>query len=184
LRCARCGLIFVDHIKPPDKIYRAYDGGNLKAWRRKLVAPIRGFSQVRNFDKSMARANRIFDFVASLYANHPPYPTWLDVGCNKGFLLAAAIVHAWNVYGVELVPELMIPFQKKFKAFANNIYSERFIDVQTHFKDNTFDVISAIDVIEHFEAPRLDMRGIYRILKPGGLFLAQTPDGAAKQAAA
>jgi len=184
--CSRCGLIFVDNVKPPDKLYHAYDGGRLKAWRRKLVAPLRGFTHVRNFDKSMARAKRIFEFVVSLnsqtgslrYAN----PIWLDIGCNKGFLLAAAVAHGWQVYGVELVPELMRPFQRKFKPFAGNIFSQRFIDVQTQFNDDTLDVISAIDVIEHFEEPRRDVSGIYRILKPGGLFVVQTPDGTAKQA--
>ncbi len=182
LRCSRCGLIYVDNVQPTAKLYHAYDGGMLKAWRRKVVVPFRGFTQVRNFDKCMARANRIFDFVASLCTNHQAPPTWLDVGCNKGFLLAAAIAHGWNVYGVELVPELMVPFQRKFKPFAGNIFSQRFIDVQTQFNDNFFNVISAIDVIEHFEEPRRDMSGIYRILQPGGLFVAQTPDGAAPQA--
>ncbi|MGH7453114.1 MAG: class I SAM-dependent methyltransferase [bacterium] len=182
LRCSHCGLIYVDNMQPTAKLYHAYDGGLLKAWRRKAVAPFRGFTQVRNFDKSMARANRIFDFVVSHYSKPRANPTWLDIGCNKGFLLATAIAHEWNVYGVELVPELMMPFQRKFKPFANNIFSQRFIDVQTQFRDNTFDVISAIDVIEHFEEPRRDMSGIYRILKPGGLFIAQTPDGVAPQA--
>jgi len=184
VRCSRCGLIFVDDIKPPDKLYHAYDGGMLKAWRRKLVAPLRGFTQVRNFDKSMTRANRIFDFVAAQNKTLPPNPAWLDIGCNKGFLLAAAVARGWQVYGVELVPELMRPFQRKFKRFADNIFAQRFIDVQTQFNDNTVDVISAIDVIEHFEDPRRDMSGIYRILKPGGLLVAQTPDGAAPQAGA
>jgi len=189
LRCSHCGLIFVDRIKPPDKLYHAYDGGFLKAWRRKLVAPFRGFTLVRNFDKSMARANRIFDFVVSLHhvpsqtgSLHYASPTWLDIGCNKGFLLAAAVTHGWQVYGVELVPELMIPLQRKFKQFAGNIFSKRFIDVQANFTGNTFDVISAIDVLEHFEEPRRDASAIYRLLKPGGLFVAQTPDGAVKQA--
>ena len=189
LRCTQCGLIFVDNIKSPDKLYHAYDGGLLKAWRRRLVAPLRGFTHVRNFEKSMARANRIFDFVISLnrvssQTGSLRYvgPTWLDIGCNKGFLLAAALAQNWQVYGVELVPELMVPFQRKFKQFANNIFSKRFIEVQANFAENTFEVISAIDVIEHFEEPRRDMSGIYRMLKPGGLFVAQTPDGAAKQA--
>jgi SAM-dependent methyltransferase len=182
LHCSRCGLVFVDNIKPPAKLYHAYDGGRLKAWRRKLVAPFRGFTHVRNFDKSMARANKIFNFVAANYANQQVKPNWLDIGCNKGFLLAAAMAQDWQVYGVELVPELMIPFQRKFKQFANNIFSKRFIDVQAQFPDNTFDVISAIDVIEHFEEPRRDMHSIYRLLKSGGLFVAQTPDGAAPQA--
>jgi SAM-dependent methyltransferase len=182
LRCPRCGLIFVDDIQPAGKLYHAYDGGPLKAWRRKVVAPFRGFAHVRNFDKSMTRAHRIFDFVSSRYPPQHGQPAWLDVGCNKGFLLAAAIAHEWNVYGVELVPELMAPFRRKFGKFAGNVFSQRFIDVQTQFYDNTFDVISAIDVIEHFEEPRRDVSSIYRILKPGGLFVAQTPDGAAPQA--
>jgi SAM-dependent methyltransferase len=183
VRCSRCGLIFVDEIKPPDKLYHAYDGGRLKAWRRKLVAPLRGFSQVRNFDKSMTRAQGIFDFVISQAGSlRHADPKWLDIGCNKGFLLAAAAAHGWQVYGVELVPELMRPFQRKFQQFAGNIFSQRFIDVQTQFDDNTFDVISAIDVIEHFEEPRRDMSGIHRILKAGGLLVAQTPDGGAQQA--
>jgi len=174
LRCSRCGLIFVDAINPPDQLYHAYDGGLFKAWRRKLVAPFRGFTQVRNFGKSMARAKRIFDFVASMYTTHHQNPTWLDIGCNKGFLLAAAVAQGWQVYGVELVPELMRPFQRKFKSFANNIFSTRFIDVQANFSD--------IDVIEHFEEPRRDLSSIYRLLKPGGLFVAQTPDGSVPQA--
>lgn len=184
VRCSRCGLIFVDTIKPPDKLYHAYDGGRLKAWRRKLVAPWRGFTHVRNFDQSMARAQRIFDFVTAQNQTLPPQPSWLDIGCNKGFLLATAAAQGWQVYGVELVPELMQPFQRQFKQFAHNIFSQRFIDVQTQFNNDTFDVISAIDVIEHFEEPRRDLSGIYRILQPGGLFVAQTPDGAAKQAEA
>jgi SAM-dependent methyltransferase len=184
LRCSRCGLIFVDNIKPPDKLYHAYDGGRFKAWRRKLVAPLRGFTHVRNFDKSMARAQRIFDFVKPQCKNSQTNPSWLDIGCNKGFLLAAAAMQNWQVYGVELVPELMRPFQRRFKQFANNIFSQRFIEVQANFPDHAFNVISAIDVIEHFEEPRRDLSGVYRILQPGGLFVVQTPDGAAPQAGA
>lgn len=182
--CSQCGLIFVNTIKPPEKLYHAYDGGWLKAWRRKLVAPLRGFTHVRHFDKSMARATRIFDFVTAQKQTLSSPPRWLDIGCNKGFLLAAALVQHWQVYGVELVPELMQPFQRKFKSFADNIFSQRFIDVQSRFTDGTFEVISAIDVIEHFEEPRRDVSAIYRILQPGGLFVVQTPDGAAPQAGA
>jgi SAM-dependent methyltransferase len=182
LRCSRCGLIFVDNIQTTAKLYHAYDGGTWKAWRRKVAAPFRGFSHVRHFKKSMERANRIFEFAASFHEQSNHQPTLLDIGCNKGFLLAAAIAHAWNVYGIELVPELTIPFRKKFKPFANNIFSTRFIEAQAQFQDGAFDLITAIDVIEHFENPYDDMMNIHRILKAGGLFVIQTPDGAAKQA--
>jgi SAM-dependent methyltransferase len=39
-----------------------------------------------------------------------------------------------------------------------------------------FNAITAIDVIEHFEDPMRETAQIYRILKPGGVLLLQTPD--------
>jgi len=183
VRCSRCGLIYVDQVLPTAELYHAYDGGILKAWRRKIVAPFRGFAQVRGFAESMARADRIVDFVAGLRPNHQSQPSWLDIGCNKGFLLAAAIARGWDVHGIELVPELVVPFKRKYKRFAGNIHTQRFTDVQSRLPDHAFDVISAIDVIEHFEDPRSDLSGIRRILKPGGLLVVQTPDGAAAQTA-
>jgi SAM-dependent methyltransferase len=184
LRCSSCGLIYVDNVEPTTKLYRSYTGGAWKSWRRKLVAPFRGFSHVRHFTPSMERANRIFALASSLAGSRNHQPTLLDIGCNKGFLLAAAIAHSWNVYGVETVPELTVAFRRKFKQFAGQIFTTRFADVQARLEDNTFDVITAIDVIEHFEEPYSDMASIYRILKPGGFFVLQTPDGTARQAAA
>jgi SAM-dependent methyltransferase len=182
LRCSRCGLIFVDQIESREKLYRSYNGSNWKSLRRKLVAPLRGFSHVRNFAQSMARANRIFEFVLSISTPSSARPVLLDIGCNKGFLLAAAIARSWEVYGVELVPELTIPFRKKFKPYAHHVFAMRFIDAQARLEDETCDVVTAIDVIEHFEEPARDVSSIYRILKPGGLFVFQTPDGACVRA--
>lgn len=182
LRCSQCGLIFIDRLEPTEKLYKSYAGGSAKSWRRKVLAHVRGFTMVRNYRRSMARAQHIFKFIASNISSHRVQPTLLDIGCNKGFLLAAAIVHDWNVYGVEIVPELLIPFRRKFKQFANQVFPGRFVDAQQHFAENGFDAISAIDVIEHFEFPEHDMALIYRKLKPNGIFVAQTPDGGCEQA--
>jgi len=182
VRCSQCGLIFVDRVEPTEKLYKSYDGGSAKSLRRKLLAHVRGFAMVKNYQRSMDRATHIFKFIASNISNHRHQPVLLDIGCNKGFLLAAAIAHDWNVYGVEIVSELLLPFRRKFKLFANQVFSGRFVDAQLHFADNLFDAVTAIDVIEHFEAPEQDMKIIYRKLKPGGIFVAQTPDGGCEQA--
>ena len=184
MRCSQCGLIFVDRVESPEKLYKSYDGGSAKSLRRKLVAHLRGFTMVKNFQRSMDRATHIFKFIASNISNHRHQPALLDIGCNKGFLLAAAIAHDWNVYGVEIVPELLIPFRKRFKQFADQVFSGRFIDAQEHLNDNAFDAITAIDVIEHFESPEHDIAIIFRKLKTGGIFIAQTPDGGCEQARA
>ncbi|MBC7714915.1 MAG: class I SAM-dependent methyltransferase, partial [Rhizobacter sp.] len=43
------------------------------------------------------------------------------------------------------------------------------------FADNSFDVITCMDVIEHLENPEFVLREINRILKPGGRFLFHVP---------
>lgn len=184
VRCATCDLIFVDQVAPTSELYTAYDGGWWKAFRRKLTAPFRTFDQIPNLRKSMERAAAIFGFVAS----HAPKPqansTFLDIGCNKGFLLVQGIDAGYNVYGIELVDVLLEQFRRKYKRFAGQVYSGRFMDVQRSFGDAMFDIVTAIDVIEHLEDPNADFDTIFRILKPGGVFVIQTPDGDSAQAKA
>lgn len=176
LRCGGCGLLYVDEIEPAENLYKAYDGGFLKSLRRKLFMPFRGFSAARHFDRSMERAGRILGKVQSLGPAPAARPAWLDIGCNKGFLLSAAIAGGFEAWGVEIVPELILPFQRKFKRFADNIFPGRFSDIEGRFREGQFNVVTAIDVIEHFEDPGRDLSRISRILAPGGLFLFQTPD--------
>jgi SAM-dependent methyltransferase len=176
LRCPRCGLYFVDEIEPAEKLYRSYDGGFWKSLRRKIVSPWRGFSQVRHFRQSMKRAGDVFNFVRSQAPKQRPGKAWLDIGCNKGFLLATAANNGWQVYGVEIVPELTAPFRRKYKLFAVNIFSSGFAEAQAKLKDGLFNVVTAIDVIEHFQEPLRDIGHIYRVLAPGGLLVIQTPD--------
>ena len=174
LKCPGCGLIYVDSIEPPEKLYGSYDGGFLKSLRRKVFMPLRTFKGARHFNQSMDRARRVFDVIDSNWSG--PAGTFLDIGCNKGFLLAAAVEKGWNVYGIELVPELTIPFKKQFPQYAGQVFSQGFSEVQSQLQDGTFDAVSAIDVIEHFEDPRKAMEKIARLLKPEGLLLVQTPD--------
>lgn len=176
LRCGGCGLIHVDSVEPAEKLYRSYDGGFWKSLRRKWLMPLRSFSGARHFRESMGRAHRIFDQVLSLAAPQGPKPAFLDIGCNKGFLLAAALSHGWDVHGVEIVPELTLPFKRRYPQCASQIHSMDFKEAQAQWGDGVFDTVTAIDVVEHFEDPLQDVKNIHRIMKKGGILLIQTPD--------
>jgi 2-polyprenyl-3-methyl-5-hydroxy-6-metoxy-1,4-benzoquinol methylase len=59
-----------------------------------------------------------------------------------------------------------------------NIVLWRRLDLNgpTDFEDGCFDVITAIEVIEHLENPRAVAREWYRLLRRGGLVLLSTPN--------
>lgn len=44
------------------------------------------------------------------------------------------------------------------------------------YEDNTFDLVYSDNVMEHVQNPEPIFREVYRILKPGGLFLSKTPN--------
>jgi SAM-dependent methyltransferase len=178
LKCPECGLIYVDDIADWDVLYRAYDGGFWKSLRRSLVLPFRRFRHCRDFGKSMDRARGIIEFIRSRGIDESAGIDLLDVGCNKGFLLAAAIEQSWDVAGVEVVPELLVPFRREYPRYADRIISGKLDDARSVLDEEKFDVITAIDVLEHFEDPAATLGMIHSMLEPGGIFVIQTPDTA------
>lgn len=98
----------------------------------------------------------------------------LDVGCGTGVFLSMARARGWDVQGVELSP------------FAAQQARERLrLDVVTgmlrdgRFPNASFDVITMLDVFEHLPDPRSELRELFRVLRPGGVLLLDTPNARA-----
>ena len=183
LVCEACGLVYIDRLLQPEELYKAYSGDFLKSFRRKLFAPFRKFHQYRNFDEAMVRAGQIIDFTARQLGQANGKHQYMDIGCNRGYLLGIAHERGWNPHGVELVPELMAPFLNTYPQYRQQVFSERFEDVRKKYlQDDFFDVITGIDVVEHFEDVVADLAGIYAVLKPGGVVVLQTPDAGCDRA--
>lgn len=175
VQCNKCHLIYVDNFADNEKMYQAYTGGGFKSFRRKLFAPFRKMRSIKGYNHFLQRARDIFAF-ARKQTSSSGNRTYLDIGCNKGFLLTAAADEGCDVHGVELVTELIAPFCNTYPQFKDQVYSDKFQDVAQRFGDQHFDIITCIDVVEHFEDPLSDMKEVYRILKDDGVFVIQTPD--------
>ena len=93
----------------------------------------------------------------------------LDVGCERGFFLEAARRH-FEVYGVETNSNTAEQARRVGADVFNGTLRE------ANYPDAAFDVVTAFHVIEHVDSPRVQLQEMFRILKPGGLLVVETPN--------
>lgn len=92
---------------------------------------------------------------------------FLDIGCAAGQLVAQATELSIDAYGLELSNYALK------KATAGSFVQA---DAQSlPFKDMSFDVVSALEVVEHLPEPERAFQECYRVLKEDGILLLSTP---------
>jgi ubiquinone/menaquinone biosynthesis C-methylase UbiE len=107
-----------------------------------------------------------------LYAAYSVPGIWLDLGCGDGRVTAAwASEHATQYVGVDVAHPALAVLRDRGSE------SVRISDASTlPFADNTFSVVSCIEVLEHLFDPLGALREARRVLKPGGVVIATTPN--------
>jgi 2-polyprenyl-3-methyl-5-hydroxy-6-metoxy-1,4-benzoquinol methylase len=106
---------------------------------------------------------------------HGPYGMSLDFGCGSGVMLAFLAQHSQQVIAtdIDLVPLERV---KKYIPLAENI---QVLDAkQTAFsqlRPKSFDLINALDVLEHVDDLPGTLSGLLGLLKPGGQLVVSGP---------
>lgn len=96
----------------------------------------------------------------------------LDIGCGAGFLTNALALAGHKVTGVDISPNSLAIAKER-----DQTKSVQYIEADATllpFPDHSFDVICAMDFLEHIRTPRELIREVARLLKPGGLFFFHT----------
>ena len=93
----------------------------------------------------------------------------LDIGFGRGELLDWARDQGARTTGIEVIPELV----DNARARRHHVLSA--LDTCSE----PFDVITAIDVLEHLDIAQLVemLEAVARLLKPEGIFIARFPNG-------
>lgn len=91
---------------------------------------------------------------------------WCD-GCGSGLLLTEAATLGWRTVGVELDARVA-------EAVAQNT-GTTVVSRPAELPDGTADVVHLGDVIEHLTEMDRVLPDVLRLIKPGGLLLAQGP---------
>lgn len=96
----------------------------------------------------------------------------LDVGCGAGLLTNALALDGHKVSGIDL-SEQSLKLAKEKDATKTVCYQAANA-YQLPFPDGSFDVVTAMDILEHVENPGQLISEASRVLKKGGLFFFHT----------
>ena len=116
--------------------------------------------QVRDYRDSRA-------FLASRFENRG---TLLEVGCSLGYLLDYFRQDGWVPFGIE-------PHSGLCKYARKVLGIEVFQGLldEADIPPHSIDVVTMMHVIEHVPDPKAVLLDVFRILKPGGFFIVETP---------
>jgi 2-polyprenyl-6-hydroxyphenyl methylase / 3-demethylubiquinone-9 3-methyltransferase len=96
----------------------------------------------------------------------------LDIGCGGGFLTNALAQVGHDAVGVDLSNNSLKIAQAK-DATKKAVYIQADA-LHLPFPEKSFDVVCAMDLLEHVEQPAEVIREASRVLKKGGLFFFHT----------
>jgi len=151
VKCVRCGLVYQSPIPSGEEIIDAYDG----VVDERYVEERSG--RIETFGRDLAAVER-----------HERGGKLLDVGCHLGLFLEVARERGWDVTGVE-------PSHWSVEQARKGGLDVRHGTLETvHFPDETFDVVTMWDVVEHLPDPLGELKRMHRILRPDGLLALST----------
>jgi 2-polyprenyl-6-hydroxyphenyl methylase/3-demethylubiquinone-9 3-methyltransferase len=96
----------------------------------------------------------------------------LDVGCGGGFLSNRLARDGYHVTGIDLSQESLEVARR-----YDSTQSVRYLSADAYslpLEDASFDVVCAMDFLEHVDDPKKAIQEISRVLKPGGFFFFHT----------
>ncbi|OGH02447.1 MAG: hypothetical protein A2798_02200 [Candidatus Levybacteria bacterium RIFCSPHIGHO2_01_FULL_37_17] len=152
VKCLNCTHVFCSPI--PKNIYKNYED---------VVD-----SEYLKYTKSIRESAKI---ILPIIKKHVTSGLILDVGCATGEFLSIAKQFGYEVEGLELSKwSSEIARKRKLKVYNT------LLKVLAKKHTNKYDIVTLFGVIEHFQDPRLEMKSLQKLLKPGGLLVVWTGD--------
>ena len=153
-RCARCRTMFT--VSLPSSHAEAMDYA--------------GYYHEANL-QIPAFVERRLDEVTREFVPYRRLGRWLDVGCGAGALMRAAARQGWKAVGTEVAESAA----EAVRAGGFEVHVGE-LDALP-LADESFDVVSLVEVVEHVDDPAGLVRGARRLLRPGGAMYVTTPHG-------
>ena len=155
VRCNICGLVYAN-----------------PRWHTSVISE--SYSVVEDHLYIEEREGRVLTFRRNLapfekiVAQNTQTRRLLDVGCHIGVMVELAQERGWEAWGVE--PSSWA--SEHARARGLHVITGSLGEVEV--PENYFDLVTMWDVIEHLSDPTAEIRNVYRVSKPGGVFAIHT----------
>jgi len=100
--------------------------------------------------------------------------TVLDLGCGSGESLVPLVTRGAHVIAIDISPELLDLARQRLASYGLSAVVQEGSAYSTGLADNSVDVVFSMALLHHLELPRARQE-IYRVLRPGGLFIFREP---------
>lgn len=95
--------------------------------------------------------------------------TVLDLGCNRGYLLHSFLQHEkFEAIGADLVSYYL---KDAVRDYGDAIQFVQSTPTSIPLPSDSVDIVYTIDTMEHLSKPKEILRDVFRVLRPGGVFL-------------
>ena len=169
LCCRDCEQIFLHPLLDPEEVRQLF--ASLYTVGEGSVPELKDYySYCFDDEPSNPLVQQYEGWLDAVEAVHPPGRV-LDVGCGTGLFLAVARRRGWEPYGIDESLEAteharrhfgLDPWVGEFESFVGG--------------DQTFDLVTGWDVIEHSRDPVGLMKAVRSGLSPDGLVALSTPN--------
>ncbi len=156
VQCRHCGLQYLNPRPRQDMILEGYSAGTDEKFVSQAVARENTFGKCLDLvEKYSPSRGRILDIGAAA-------GSFLHVAQKRGWQIAGCEPNRWmcewaqSHYGIRIQPGTLFDLQK--------------------VTDQSFDVITLWDVLEHTPDPKVVLLECQRLLKPDGLLIVNYPD--------
>lgn len=96
----------------------------------------------------------------------------LEVGCGIGSIVYELSRQGYDIVGTDISREAITYGLGKYEDIRLEVQAAE----EVQFEDETFDVVLSFDLFEHIAAVEKHISEVFRVLRPGGYYLLQTPN--------
>ena len=154
VRCKKCGLIYISPRPKAKLVVSGYSYAKDEQYVSQEKGRIITFGNCLKIVKKMRGNGRL-----------------LDIGAASGIFVKLAADEGYDALGIE--PSVWMCELAK-RLYNANVLPGTLDD--TEFEDDSFDIITMWDVLEHVPDPMATLKKVKRILKPGGFLIVNYPN--------